>query len=135
MQAIDNRNVYEPLVLTPRQQQVLEALKDKETEEYALSKWYLGALYTLDNPYNPDRISQAAQSLRELLEKLLLVLQESDVQGGGSVFKGMRNNIEKHISVYKERYPGNWKGQKINKRLAKGLTMLEKYLELNRHLS
>ena len=98
MQAIDNRNVYEPLVLTPRQQQVLEALKDKETEEYALSKWYLGALYTLDNPHNPDRISQAAQSLRELVEKLLEVVPGIGMQTKSSseksTFQEKRSNIE-----------------------------------------
>ena len=69
MQAIDNRNVYKPLILNPQQRAVLDALKSKETEKYPLSQWYLGALYALDNYYNPDRISQAAQSLRELLEK------------------------------------------------------------------
>ena len=70
MQAIDNKNVYEPLKRSSWQQQVWEALKDTEAEKLPLSQWYLGALYALDNPYNPDRVSQAAQSLRELLEKL-----------------------------------------------------------------
>ena len=52
-----------PLALTLEQQSVLAALQSKETEEYPLSKWYLGALYALENPHNPDRVSQAAQSL------------------------------------------------------------------------
>ena len=132
MQAIDNRNVSEPLVLTSWQRQVLEALEGTETEKYPLSKWYLGAVYALDSPYNPDYLSQAAQSLRELLEKLPLVVQESNVQRGWSGFKGMRSNIEKHISAYKDHYPGDWKGQKIDNRLAKALRMVEDYLQLNK---
>ena len=81
MQSTDNQVVSEPLRLSPQQQRVLEALKDRETEEYALSQWYLGALHALDNEQNPDCIAQAAQSLRELLEKLPLVVEGSDVQG------------------------------------------------------
>ena len=131
MQVIDNRNVYEPLVLTPRQQQVLEALKDKETEEYPLSKWYLGALYTLDNPYNPDRISQAAQSLRELLEKLPRVVQGSDVQGGGSGFAEMRRSMYERILRDKKRHPEGWKDEKIDGHLDKTLRKIEAYLERN----
>ena len=131
MQVIDNRNVYEPLVLTPRQQQVLETLKDKETEEYALSKWYLGALYTLDNPYNPDRISQAAQSLRELLEKLPRVVQGSDVQGGGSGFAEMRRSMYERILRDKKRHPEGWKDEKIDGHLDKTLRKIETYLERN----
>lgn len=117
MQAIDNKNLYEPLVLTPWQRQVLEALEGTETEKYPLSKWYLGALYALDNPNNPDRISQAAQSLRELLEKLPRLIQGSDVQGDRSGFKEMRNNIEKHI---------------IDNDLGKALRTVQRYLELNK---
>jgi hypothetical protein len=136
MQAIDNRNVYEPLVLTPRQQQVLEALKDTETEKLPLSQWYLGALYALDNPNNPDKISQAAQSLRELLEKLTQVVPGIGIQtkpsSEKSTFQKKRSNIEKHILAYKESHLGDWEGQTIDSDLAKGLTALEEYLELNK---
>ena len=72
---MENRNVSEPLALTLQQRNVLDALKSNETEECPLSEWYLGALYALDNPYNPDRVAQAAHSLRELLEKLPQVVQ------------------------------------------------------------
>ena len=137
MQAIDNGNVYEPLVLTRWQRQVLEALKGKETEKYPLSEWYRSALYTLDNPHNPDRVSQAAHSLRELLEKLPLVVEGIDIQRRpsghvGSGFPQIRSGIEKHISTYKERNPGDWNGQEIDNDLAKALKIVEKYLELNK---
>ena len=137
MQAIDNRNVSGPLVLTSWQRQVLEALKDKETEKFPLSDWYHGALYALDNPNNPDRVSQAANSLRELLDKLPLVVEGIDIQRktSGHVESRspqMRSHIEKHISTYKERNPGDWNGQEIDSDLAKALKIVEEYIELNK---
>ena len=79
MQSIEN-NVSKPLVLMPKQRDVLDALKSIETKKYCLSDWYLGALHALDSHHNPDRISQAAHSLRELIEKLPRVVHESDVK-------------------------------------------------------
>lgn len=43
------------LELTSQQHGVLDILKDKETDKYPLSKWYLDTLYALDNDLNPDR--------------------------------------------------------------------------------
>ena len=80
MQTIENRNVSEPLVLTLKQREVLDTLKDKETKEYRLSQWYHGALYALNNQHNPDRIAQAAHSLRELIEKLPIVIHGTTAQ-------------------------------------------------------
>lgn len=119
-------------MLTIQQQMVLEALRGKETSQYPLSKWYLGALYTLDNHYNPDRISQAAQSLRELLEKLPRVVRESDAQGTAFDFAGMRRDIDTRILKDKERYPGGWKGKEIDAQLDKTLKKVVRYFELNR---
>ena len=131
MQAIDNRNVYNPLELAPRQKQVLEALKDTETEKLPLSHWYLGALHALDNPNNPDRISQAAQSLRELVEKLPRVVKGNDIQGGGTGFAEMRRNLYRRVLKDKKRYPEGWKDEKIDGGLDKTLRKFEKYLEIN----
>lgn len=75
-----NQKLPMPLKLTDQQRAMLEALQGKETKEYPLSNWYLGALYALDNPHNPDRFSQAAHALRELIEKLPRVVGEMDVQ-------------------------------------------------------
>ena len=136
MQVINNKNLYEPLELTSWQRQVLEALEGTETEKYPLSKWYHGVLYVLDNPHNPDRISQAAQSLRELVGKLLEVVPGIGMQTKSSseksTFQEKRSNIEKRILAYKASHLGNWEGQAIDSDLAKGLTTLEEYLELNK---
>ena len=67
-----------PLELSPQQSAVVNALRAHENGQYRLSDWYLGALYTLSDSHNPDRFSQAAQSLRELLEKLPEAVGESD---------------------------------------------------------
>ena len=55
-----------PLELSPSQLAVLDSLRRRDTDRYRLSQWYLGAIYAVNNPYNPDRFSQSAQSLREL---------------------------------------------------------------------
>ena len=132
MQAIENRNVSEPRVLTPWERDISDALKSKETERYPLSQWYLGALYALDNHYNPDRIAQAAHSLRELIEKLPNVIHGPDVPANTSHFHNVRGNINNLISRSKKRFPEGWKGGQIDKNLAKALTEVEKYLELNK---
>jgi hypothetical protein len=62
----------EPIVdLRPDQQALHEALAARDA---GLAGMYLGALATLANSGNPDRIAQCAHSLRELLEKLPSVL-------------------------------------------------------------
>ena len=131
MQAIENHKVSKPLALTSRQRDVLEALKDQETPEYPISKWYLGALYALDNPHNPDRFAQAAHSLRELIEKLPRVVLGIDVQGGRSGFQDMRRSIYERILKDKKRYPKGWNGEKIDGHLGKTLRKVEKYVERN----
>ena len=132
MRTIENRNVSEPRILTPREQDVSDALRSNETEKYPLSQWYLGALYVLDNHYNPDRIAQAAHSLRELIEKLPIVIHGTDAQSNTSRFHNMRNNIDNLISRSKKRCPEGWKGGQIDKNLAKALIEVEEYIELNK---
>ena len=79
MQSIKNHDVSELLVLTSKQQAVLEVLQSKQTEKSPLGDWYIGALYALNNHYNPDRVAQAAHSLRELLQKLPRIVQGNEV--------------------------------------------------------
>ena len=42
----------------------------KELSNGRLANWYLGAITVLNQESNPDRFAQAAQSIREILEKL-----------------------------------------------------------------
>ena len=82
-----------PIELTSTQRQVSEILGTGKSQKYSLKAWYLGAIYAAKNTYNPDRLSQAAQLLRELLEKLLRVFVESEVQKSSPDFWGMRDNL------------------------------------------
>lgn len=132
MQLIENHEVSKPLVLTSKQRDVLEVLKSKQTEEYPLSDWYTGALYALDNHYNPDRVAQAAHSLRELLQKLPRVVQGNEVHVSATDFTGMRRNINDRILKDTERYSEGWKNKIIDARLDKTLRKVEDYFSHNR---
>ena len=131
MKTTDNQNIPEPLRLTPQQQRVLEALLDRETEEYPLGRWYLGALHVLNNEQNPDRIAQTAHSLRELIEKLPRVVEGSDVQAPSPNFKQKREKMYRRILKDKKLYPDGWKDKTINPHLDKTLKDFEEYLESN----
>ena len=126
-----NQKLPMPLKLTDQKRAVLEALQGKETKEYPLSNWYLGALYALDNPHNPDRFYQAAQSLRELIEKLPRVVGEMDMQGYSYSFRDMRKNIYTRFTKDKERYGNAWTGKKVDCELAKTLGKIDRYLIAN----
>lgn len=129
----DNRLFFETdlLELTSRQKQVVEILSTKKSQKYALADWYRGAIYVAKSEHNPDRFSQAAQSLRELLEKFPRVFVESEIQGSRPNFKEMRNNLYSQLRSEKDRYGGEWKGKKIKAKLNKTLLGIEKYFEMN----
>lgn len=107
-----------------------EALKDKDVNGHLLGDWYLGAIYVLRDKDNPDRISQAAQSMRELLEKLPRVIDEGVVATSHD-FKGMRRGITKRWERDREHYGEVWKGKKVNSHFDKTLRKINRYLELN----
>lgn len=120
-----------PLELNSIQQQVFEILSATKSQKYSLAAWYLGAIYAAKNIYNPDRFSQAAQSLRELLEKLPRVFVESEIQESRPDFKGMRVNLYSRLCSDKNRYEGEWSGKTIDAGLDKTIRGVDKYFELN----
>ena len=118
---------YPKLELTPKQKQVYEFLKTSSRDsEYFIYKWYLGALYVLDNPHNPDRFSQAANSLRELMEKLLML-------GLNNTKKRLRN--EEHIKdFYRKNDPGfDVLPDSLQKEITKKYYKLRQKLEIITH--
>ncbi len=122
-----------PLELSAPQRAVVAALQRCDTDRYPLSQWYLGALYAVNNPYNPDRFSQAAQSLRELLEKLPRAVGESDLPAGSRLnFQGKRRELNARIVKDMERYPDGWEGEEIDPRLARTLREVAEYFRLSR---
>ena len=115
--------------LTSRQRDVIQALGFRESEQYRLSNWYLGALYAIHNRQNPDRIAQAAQSLRELLEKLPRVFQDTPIQVNNYDFRTNQRDLRAGLSKALERYSGNWNGQEIDTALAKTLNGILNHFE------
>jgi len=120
-----------PLRLAPKQSAVLDLLKGLDTEEYPLSNWYLGALYAVANVHNPERFPQAAQSLRELMEKLPRVMQNTDVQADLPNLKQRRIDIHARFQDDKNNYKNSWKGKEIDSHLGETLTKIDGYLELS----
>ena len=108
-------------------------LRKHEDDTYRVGDWYLGAIHALHNKNNPDRISQAAQSLRELVEKLPFVVQTTDIP----VFRpdpsllNLRNNLRSRFLKDIERYKGNWRDKTIDFQLNKTLADLGCFLELS----
>ncbi len=126
-----NLSLADAIELTPTQRQVLEILRAAKSQKYPLGDWYLGAIYAAKNIYNPDRFSQAAQSLRELLEKLPRVFVESEIQESRPDFGSIRRNLYSRLCSDKLRYKGEWKGKSIDAKLDKTIRGVDRYLELN----
>ncbi len=118
-----------PIQLTQQQQDVIRALQSRESRMYPLSQWYLGALYVLVNPHNPDRFSQAAQSFRELVEKLPEVLLEGDLQIDSYDLRENRRQLTTRIARDRQRYQGGWNGRSIDEGLAETLEKASTYFE------
>jgi len=74
--------------LTGRQRTLWEALRERDE---GLASMYLGALVTLSNPANPDRLSQTAHSLRELIEKLPRYVSLPELQSHGPLLEKVRS--------------------------------------------
>lgn len=127
-----NEDVSHPVPrnLEPHQHQLLALLRVKQTAEYPLSVWYHGALHALADTGNPERLSHAAHSLREMLEKLpkWTGVPVADVSVG--VFKGLRHAIKDGIERAKKHYNNGWNGE-ITSTLRKALGHVEKYIAVN----
>ena len=118
-----------PIQLTQQQQDVIRALQSRESDIYPLSQWYLGALYALVNPHNPDRFSQAAQSFRELVEKLPEVVLEGDLQIDSYDLREIRRQLTTRIVRDRQRYQDGWNGKSIDEGLAETLEEASTYFE------
>ena len=129
MDALEAQSEHEIVEFSAQQRAVLEALQSRDNEQYALSQWYQGALHALRNRQNPDRLSQAGQSLRELMEKLPRVIRESDIQQVNSYdFRGKRQSLHARLQKDQGRYADGWLGQPIDRPLAGTLREFEAYL-------
>ena len=122
-----------PLQLTRQQQDVMRALRSRENEKYPLNQWYLGALYAIHNHNNPDRISQAAHSLREIAEKLPRVVGENAINSYNN--QEDRRDLAARIADDQQRYPAGWEGKLIDSELGKTIEKAVVYFKGTQQLS
>ena len=115
------------LELSPQQRAVLQGLRAIETGPLPLGDWYVGALHTLADRHNPDRISQSAQSLREILEKLPEIIQHGDVVVESYQFKSEARNIRDRLTKHRERHGSDWLSKTIDPTLIHTLRSSETF--------
>lgn len=122
-----------PLELSDRQVQVWRALRANAQPNYPLHDWYLGALGALASTedLNPDRLAQAGNSLRELLEKLPRALGTEVLGPDTNVLKQKRESAGAALIRVKGQFPNGWIGQTITIELSSALEKFEEYVELS----
>jgi hypothetical protein len=121
------------LELSSQQSRLLECLKRLSKERMHFDEWYLGALYVLQNPYNPERFSQAAQTMRELLEKLPRAIKELEAIEELKIdFHQLRAKLTEKHELAKKGYSAGWLGKLIDDPLDASLRSLEDYLAANK---
>ena len=123
------------LNLTSVQIRVIETLESLNPEKYSLADWYLGAVHVFNNTHNPDRLSQAANSLRELLEKLFWTFAEVVPRQPPPNLNNMRKNLDQRLVSDKERYKNAWEGKEIDASLDRTICSVDKYLQLSKRPS
>jgi len=112
-----------PAAMTREQVEVFDLLQSFSTREKHFHKWYQGALEII-NSQSPDKIAQAAHSLRELCDELPSAIAQipkfvnpiSAVKPFGSHF----------FEVKSQSYSGGWEGNVINQPLDEMLLRFEK---------
>ena len=88
---------------------LIDALRMKEKDDLKIADWYLGALYALAHQSNPDRIAQAAHSLRELLEKIPRIFETEQISVTGGALKNLRTAIQINLTNLKNGdYKDGW---------------------------
>ncbi len=120
-----------PPQLEQRQLELWRILRARSSEKLPLADWYLGAIAALRNTFNPDRIAQAAHSLRELLEKIPRALrtEESGITGGQ--LKNKREAVRKAFKAEKVKFGGKWQDKIITPGLENVLQGIEQYFDLS----
>ena len=121
------------LELSSQQIRLLACLKRLSKEKMQFDEWYLGALYVLQNPYNPERFSQAAQTMRELLEKLPREIKELEaIEESKPDFHQLRVKLTEQHELAKKGYSAGWLGNPIDDPLDASLRSLDDYLAANK---
>jgi hypothetical protein len=115
-----------PLAMTRQQAEVFELLRDLSTEREKFHEWYQGAIQVLASK-SPDRLAQAANSIRELCEKLATRMNVQEYQSPLPPLKSLLQNFPE---VKASAYSNGWEGEVVSENLSKFLTALEEIAKL-----
>jgi hypothetical protein len=127
----ENDTLQKPQRLNERQLEVWRALRSKAKPNYPFHDWYVGALavMALADELNPDRLAQAGNSLREILETVPRAL-ETEVSGADrNIFEQSRKSMATAITRAKANYQNCWTGE-ITKDLRGALEQVQQYVQL-----
>jgi hypothetical protein len=91
---------------------------------------YFGAIATLRNVFNPDRVAQAAHSLRELLEKIPRALKTEESGVTGDRLKKKREAVRAAFVAVKAKFSDGWQDKVITQGLQDVLQGMEQYFDL-----
>ncbi len=117
--------------LSGQQLRFFQALAEQDGR---VARWYMGARITLSNRKNPERLQQAAHSLRELMDKLLPILGFPAKSEGGNLgdrFYAMTARWEKAKQRSKCYTEGVWTGE-IDDAARRGFTAVDEAIEWHR---
>jgi predicted HicB family RNase H-like nuclease len=118
----DLRNTNLPLAMARQQDEVFELLRGLSTEHGKFHEWYQSAIQVL-NSESPDRLSQAANSIRELCDKLPdRIANIPKFNSPVSPVKSLQRDFLEAARSYKT----GWKDATINGDMANLLLRLEK---------
>ncbi len=119
------------VVPTSVQRGVIDQLRKRQVPKSPMAAWYEGALRVRQDTENPDRIAQAAHSLRDLLQELPKALLNAPVVRRYDS-KVARKKIRDRLIADYEQYPEcKWEDAAITPRLARTLNLIIEYIEAN----
>lgn len=120
-----------PRHLDARQLEVWRALRSKAKPKFPFHDWYSSAIGAVSSSLdsNPDRLAQAGNSLREILEKLPRAM-ETEVQGPDrNTFMQARSDMAVAFAQAKEDYSAGWNGE-ISEKLTVALRTVDHFVGL-----
>lgn len=109
--------------MTGEQIEVFDLLQGLSTQKKHFHKWYQGAL-ELINSQSPDKIAQAAHSLRELCDELPTAIAQ--IPKFANPISAVKSFGSHFFEVKAQSYSGGWKGNTINQPLDELLLRFEK---------
>jgi hypothetical protein len=119
--------------LAQRQLDVWRALRAKAKDKLPFHDWYRGAIAALDasSQLNPDRLTQAANGLREILEKLPRALNTEVPRADRNILQQARSSMVAAVVSAKNDYQSGWNGE-ITPNLASALREVDQYIALRK---